>query len=216
MTTASHDAPRAQDGSSRTARRLAQIAAVERVALDLFAKHGFAAVTADQIAEAAGVSRRTFFRYFPSKEDVLLGDRQRYEETLARALELSAPDVPPIEALRRCLIAMSEEVEADREANQLRVRLFQQSPQTLAAAAEQQRTYLMRLTPVLARRMGLDETRDMRPLLIVNAIMSTTSITLLHWLASGAARPLHELVAEALDYAAAGFPDMRRHTPTGD
>lgn len=198
----------AQDHASQRQRRATHVAAVERRALELFARHGFAAVTADQIAEAAGISRRTFFRYFPSKEDILLGDRKRFEETLVQALERSPPDVPVIDALRDTLVALSEEVQEDIEASRLRVQLFQQSPETMAAAAEQQRTYLMRLTPVLARRLGLDETKDMRPRLIVNLIMSTTTITLLHWLAIGCSRPLHDLVIEALDYAAAGFPDM--------
>ena len=203
------------DELPRRERRAKHIAAIERLALELFARHGFAAVTADQIAEAAGISRRTFFRYFRSKEDILLGDRKRFEETLAQALERSPPDAPVIGALRDALVTLSEEVQADVEATRLRVQLFQQSPQTMSAAAEQQRTYLMRLTPVLARRMGLDGTTDMRPLLIVNLIMSTTAVTLLHWLSLGGSRPLHELVAEALDYAAAGFPDIHRRPPRG-
>ncbi len=203
----------AEKDRSPGGRRAKHIAAVERLALELFASEGFAAVTADQIAEAAGISRRTFFRYFRSKEDILLGDRKRFEDTLAHALERAPRDLPIINALRDTLVALSEEVQADVEASRLRVRLFQQSPQTMAAAAEQQRTYLMRLTPILARRMGLQGGTDMRPLLIVNMIMSTTTITLLHWLALGGSKPLHELVIEALEYAAAGFPDM--HRPPG-
>ena len=43
----------------------------ERVALELFIEHGYRSVSIEQIAEVAGVSARTFYRYFPAKEDVL-------------------------------------------------------------------------------------------------------------------------------------------------
>src|ERR1700683_4396678 len=66
----------------RERRRRRQAGAIERVALKLFAERGYASVTIDQIATAAEISPRTFFRYFENKEDVLFGDRQRYEDTL--------------------------------------------------------------------------------------------------------------------------------------
>ena len=62
-------------GRPRLRRKLKQAGEIERIALELLTQRGFAMVTADQIAGAADISRRTFFRYFPSKEDILLGDR---------------------------------------------------------------------------------------------------------------------------------------------
>jgi AcrR family transcriptional regulator len=189
----------------RERRRQRQASAIELIALKLFASQGFSAVTIDQIAAAADISTRTFFRYFANKEDVLFGDRRRFEDTLALALEGHAPGESAVDALRAGLIALSREVEADVASTQLRLQLLEQSPQTMAAAFERRRTYQRRLVPLVASRMQLDEAKDMRPALIVDLLLSATYVALWHWLATGAKAPLHRLVAEALDLASAGL-----------
>lgn len=72
-------------------RRCTKLAAeIERIALSRFVKRGIGAVTVDEIADTAAISRRTFFRYFANKEDLLLGYRQRYD-SLARAVAKEQP-----------------------------------------------------------------------------------------------------------------------------
>ena len=73
----------------------------------LFSEHGFDATTVDDIAVAAGIGRRTFFRYFGSKNDVVWG---RFAEGLAdfrAALEATPTDVPLGDALRRAIVAFN-------------------------------------------------------------------------------------------------------------
>lgn len=82
-------------GSLRDRARLAMRGEIAAVAIKLFAKHGFDSVTTTQIAAEAGISPRSFFRYFPTKEDVVLGSLvdsgMRVEEALAaRPTEESA------------------------------------------------------------------------------------------------------------------------------
>lgn len=84
-------------------------------ARELFAARGYDATTIDDLAQAAGVSRRTFFRYFQSKEAVLFPVRveqlARFRAILARSVRGEAP----FDRVRRALIAIGEELVSDRD-----------------------------------------------------------------------------------------------------
>jgi AcrR family transcriptional regulator len=84
----------AESGWSR--RRDVLLAKYEQIAWNLFAKRGFRDVTVDEIAEAAGVSARTLFRYFPSKEDFLLGFTRRGSQQLVAAIARLEPSPTPL------------------------------------------------------------------------------------------------------------------------
>ncbi|MEV4349210.1 TetR family transcriptional regulator [Actinoplanes sp. NPDC049596] len=70
----------------RERRRLATVAEIEAVALDLFDERGSERTTVEEIAAAAGVSQRTFFRYFPTKEDAALGVNRTFQEAFSGQL----------------------------------------------------------------------------------------------------------------------------------
>src|ERR1700675_3424091 len=76
--------------------------------LKLFVKNGYEATTLDAIAEAAGISRRTFFYYFESKEDVLLAAHDSgFLEALRPAMLDELPDQAPLDAVQNCLIKLA-------------------------------------------------------------------------------------------------------------
>src|SRR5690606_5283581 len=89
--------PRARMGRSRAT----SADELGRIGLDLFIARGFDAVTVDDIAAAAGIGRRTFFRYYPSKNDLPWGDFEVLLEGLRAALETVPDTVPTMTALRR-------------------------------------------------------------------------------------------------------------------
>lgn len=74
-----------------------------RVAQDLFVKNGYENTTVEQIASAAGMSRRTFFRYFASKEDLVIGKYDLLEEQMVETLNARPLDEPLWDSLRRVL-----------------------------------------------------------------------------------------------------------------
>src|SRR5207237_9663443 len=78
---------------------------LEEAALCLFCERGFDAVTIDDIAAAADVSRRTFFRYFASKEDVILSDHPKRLDELQAAPHPPAADEPAPTAPRHALMS---------------------------------------------------------------------------------------------------------------
>src|ERR1700744_1173623 len=84
------------DESGWDRRRSLLQAKYEQIAWDLFAKHGFRVVTVEEIAEATGVSARTLFRYFPVKEDFLLGFTRRGLQTLVDLITELEPNPDPV------------------------------------------------------------------------------------------------------------------------
>lgn len=105
--------------SERTRRRLTDCAT------RLFAEQGYDATTVTQIAEAAGVSHMTFFRHFPTKEDVLLGDP--YDPVIAQAVAAQPTDLPPFErartGIRVAWSSIGHQVVADSGDDGMRVQL---------------------------------------------------------------------------------------------
>lgn len=77
---------------------------IERIALDLFADRGFEATTIEDIARAAGISRRTFFRYYASKNDVVWGQFDALLRSLDEWLAATPDDVPMVEALATAVV----------------------------------------------------------------------------------------------------------------
>lgn len=93
----------------------------------LFLENGFDATTVEQIAAAAGVSHMTFFRYFPTKEDVV--DYDDYDQTLAEHIAQRPSTEPPLEMIRQALThGHSLTDPAEREAMLTRMRLVLSTP----------------------------------------------------------------------------------------
>lgn len=116
-------------------RRRSTREALRRVALTQFATKGFANVTVTQLAAEAGVTERTFFRHFPTKEAVLFEDYETHLEWLAEALAQRPASEPlfdavlasvasfphDLEVVRQAAIARSTLISADRVASHLRI-----------------------------------------------------------------------------------------------
>ena len=102
--------------------------AIERVAFALFAERGFDATTIDDIAAAAGIGRRTLFRYDPSKNDIPWG---QFDESLVRLrahLEAMAPDMPVYRAVHEAVLAFNHLEPAAIPQHRQRMRLLLSTP----------------------------------------------------------------------------------------
>jgi AcrR family transcriptional regulator len=124
--------------SLRERKKLKTHLAIQGEALRLFKKQGYEATTVEQIAEAAEVSQTTFFRYFGSKQDVVLHDA--LDPLAMAALEAQPAELTPIEALRQAMREVYSGL----------------SPEELAA--ERERQALIRATPELWTGMLTDVT----------------------------------------------------------
>ena len=126
--------------------------ALTDAALTLFEKKGFDATTVNQIAQLAGMSPRTFFRYFETKEDVVFQDAPRHLEELRSLLRSRPPSESNSVALRAALLSFSELLEEQRTEIQLRTHLAR-AGRTLAerAAIELQNWRLTLADELLSR-----------------------------------------------------------------
>ena len=128
-------------------------AAIQEAALRLFDRHGYDATTVDQIAELAEVSQSTFFRYFPTKEDVVLHDR--YDPLLLADFAAQPAELSPIAALRRTLRSVFGMLPADELARERqRATLIISVPELRARALDQLASTLQPLAEAIAERTG--------------------------------------------------------------
>lgn len=128
-------------------------AAIQAHALRLFAAQGYATTTVDQIVAAAEVSQSTFFRYFPTKEDVVLHDR--YDPLLIEAFHAQPAELSPIRALRGAIRSVlgalpTEELARERQRGGLIISV----PELRARSLDQIAGALQMFTEAIAQRMG--------------------------------------------------------------
>jgi AcrR family transcriptional regulator len=194
---------------------------LEEAALQLFCERGFDAVTIDDIATAADVSRRTFFRYFASKEDVILSDHPRRLDELQAALDRRPADEPALPALRHAIMSLADAYAEEREHMLRRFSLMTATPALQARSLCLQRNWETSVTEMLAARMGVDPARDLRPGVVAATTMAAMRVATANWLAGGGRGELPVIVATALDLldgglqAAATPPAARRRPVAG-
>ena len=105
---------------------------IERAALDLFTRRGFGGVTIDEIAEVAGISRRTYFRYFATKADAVWGDFSGHVERLARLLGASGTRQSVLAAICDAYVEVNDYAPRDLPLLRQRMQLILTEPALLA------------------------------------------------------------------------------------
>ncbi len=171
--------------------------------LKLFVRHGYEATTLDAIAEAAGISCRTFFYYFKSKEDVLLVARDSgFREALRPTMLDESPDQAPLDAVQKCLIKLASRYETKesvifdglmQSTDALRARkeaVFVETEQILLQA-------MCELWPSPGRRDGLR--------LVAMVAMGTLRLALEKWKQANAAHPLAYYLRQSFTLLAKQF-----------
>jgi AcrR family transcriptional regulator len=127
--------------------------AIRREAFRLIDENGYAATTVEQIADAADVSPSTFFRYFPSKESLLLADD--LDPLILAALDAQPPDLPPTQAIRRAYAAAMARLPAEQlEFENTRQRLMFSIPELKAAMYDEYYRTINVMADAIGRRIG--------------------------------------------------------------
>ena len=194
------DSPDTTSTDLRERKRQLTLERIAEAGLKLFIEHGYEATTLDAIAAASGISRRTFFYYLKSKEDVLLAHESgKFPQSLRPTFLAQPPGLSPLAAARKTFVALAsmyetrESILADRilrsiEALRLRKEAMLVQMEDLLAEAMYERW------PDPARRAALR----------LDAMMAvgTLRVAKEHWRQDEAARPLAQHIDEAFDLLA--------------
>jgi AcrR family transcriptional regulator len=189
--------------ATRDRRKLKLADEIEETALKLFAHRGFHTVTVDQVAQAADISTRTFFRYFATKEDVVLGGIvQRIDNVVLALAQRPAPE-PPVTAIRLALAEVSGGTAEGRpRVDRWRAVIMAAEP----VIAERGLRLLIRkhgeMTALVALRMGVDPGVDLRPGIVTAAMVGALRAGWHAGVANGRIDQLSILTAQALDLLA--------------
>jgi AcrR family transcriptional regulator len=181
-------------------RQRAQIRAdIRRAAFRLFVERGYDAVTTEEIAAAAGVSPRTFFRHVPTKEELLLAPVRHGGTAIVGLLEDRPAAESPDEALINAIVVRTRSFgEADTE--DWRAALLV-APDLLGTLTVHLPADKERATKLVATRMGANPGTDIRPGLLVHLAFAAADFAFQQWVRQSTRRPkpLDRYVTEALE-----------------
>lgn len=198
--------PSANTGSLRDRRRAELLSQIQQTAHQLFAERGFGAVTTEDIAEAAGVSISTYFRYAPTKEGLLVDPVREAAAEIVSAYSARPPQESPVEALIQLFVTHASDVSRVDNLDTWR-HAVATAPHLLSKSVLVSETDHGNLIGQVAERMGVDAMVDIRPALLVHTSLATVQFVLDGWLTSDVAEspPFHVQLEEALRLTLAGF-----------
>jgi mycofactocin system transcriptional regulator len=179
--------------------------ALELIALRLFTEQGFDQTTVDQIATAAGVSRRTFFRYFDTKTDVLWHSFDAEVARLRGLLDRAPDDLPVMEAVRRAVLAANRYGAEDVPELRTRMSLLGSVPELIASAAIHYDAWECAVVDFVSRR-SRQPAGTLYPLAVGRAVLAACRAGYDRW-AARADADLTIYLDAALRALAAGFRD---------
>lgn len=181
-------------------REQSRIALVE-AALRLMAKKGYDGVSVEEIADHAGVSRRTFFRYFETKESVLLDRRRSQLATFETALAAASPDDSPFRVIESALLDLGREYQADRERILKERALFMSSRDLGARDHQIDREFEEAIVKAIVRATGASKVSVRNARYFAAATIAVLRVAITEWAEAGGktnliatARPAFELL----------------------
>ena len=199
-----------RDGRSydlRERKRIRTRLMIQTEALRLFNEKGYARTTVEEIADAAAISPRTFFRYFPTKEDVVMWDEY---DPLALDLLESRPDDEPLAESFRMVVreTLSGLYRRDPERLLQRVQLAVSVPEVRARFLEEQTDGVGQLASLFARKRGTDPD-ELSLRVIGSSLLAAVFVALDLWQRDGGKSDLLALLDQATDALAKGMRELQ-------
>ena len=179
---------------------------ISNVAIELFAARGFDDVSVDDVAEAAGIARRTLFRYYPSKNALPWGDFEAHLAHMRDLLSDLDPDVPIGDALRTALLAFNTFDDAETARHRQRMRVILQTAALQAYSMTMYAGWRAVVAAFVARRLGAKDD-DVAPQTVAWTMLGVALSAYEHWLADESVSLLRAL-GDAFDTVSDGLKTL--------
>lgn len=149
----------AEEGARRAGRRpVTSRSEIEHIALDLFTERGFDTTTVDDVARAAGIGRRTFFRYYASKNDVPWGAFDDQLDRMRATFAALPADIPIMEGIREAVLDFNDVAPDEQPWHRRRLRLILQTPALQAHSTLRYAAWREVVAEYVAHRLGVPAT----------------------------------------------------------
>ncbi|MBA2349966.1 MAG: TetR family transcriptional regulator [Solirubrobacterales bacterium] len=172
----------------RERRRRATGADLVSAALVLFTERGFDATTMEDVADAAGVSRRTLYRYFPRKDDLVFAAPAGWLGEWDAVIADRRPQEPLYAVMRRGARAVAQQIAADPEPVLTSSRISRTTPSLQPRLEASNREWRERIAALVGAEIGADPATDARCTVTAGAIMGAIDGMLKAWTASAGKR----------------------------
>jgi TetR/AcrR family transcriptional regulator, regulator of mycofactocin system len=176
---------------------------ISNVAIDLFAARGFDEVSVDDVAEAAGIARRTLFRYYPSKNALPWGDFDAHLAHMRDLLSDLDPDVPVGDALRTALLAFNSFDEQETARHRQRMRVILETAALQAYSMTMYAGWRAVVAEFVAKRSGT-KAEDLVPQTVAWTMLGVALSAYEHWLADESVS-LAQALGHAFDTVSGGL-----------
>lgn len=158
--------------------------AIYDAAINLFFKQSFESVTVEEIAEAAGVSRRSFFRYFASKDDLLAQSILDYGKALCASIETCPASASPLEVIEHAIQDGIRYVATQPRIDQT-IQIAARSPAARQAYSSRLADVDEMLAQAYAARLAIPNLNDSRTRLLSGLTFSIMNVSILSWFSEG-------------------------------
>lgn len=183
--------------SLRERKKYATRKAIEDAAWELFTERGYAATSVDDIAGRASVAPRTFFRYFPTKEDVLYGEAHEAIAALGEAFHARPVDEPLIDSLVAAIEHVTSRFRKDRKLVLQRFQMQREAGVEDMGESVRLR-FAKKIADLVRERLADSPDAELRSKLVSTVLMSTSSVANDYWLSCGAEGDPGDCFAECL------------------
>lgn len=186
---------------------------IAETAVDLFAERGFDAVTVEEVAAAAGVSARSFHRYFPAKEDAVIGSPAPWGAALSEAFAQRPHGEAVADSLRSAFGTLLGRPDQSVDRQKRGLRLLRSAPSLRARHLEKQLLWEDLLAPLIETRLHPDDAA-LRSRVIAKAALACFDAAMTAWVEPDEVRTPRELLDAAFDgltlFAGAAAPASTR------